>query len=250
MPRFEYDRIGETYGTTRRPDPRIAAQIETALGAAVSVVNVGAGTGSYEPRDRRVLAVEPSSIMLRQRAPGSAPAVQALAEALPFPDRSFEAATAILTVHHWSDQRRGLAELRRVASRRVVVLTSDLRFLEWFWLTRDYFPAIAALDAERVMPLDELARGFGGATVVPVPIPHDCTDGFTRAFWRRPDAYLDPGIRAGMSTFALIDEAEREEGLHRLAADLASGAWAKRNGHLLDLDELDLGYRLVVAEAG
>jgi SAM-dependent methyltransferase len=244
----KYDRIGRRYRSTRRGDPRLAAAINDALGDATSVLNVGAGTGSYEPGDRRLVAVEPSEVMIAQRPPGSAPAVRAVAEALPFGDGSFDACLAILTLHHWADPRKGLAELRRVARLRVVVMTSDPTFLDSFWLTQAYFPAIAELDRRRVMPVDRVISELGGGRVVPVPIPHDCSDGFTRAFWRRPWAYLDPRIRRGMSTFAEIGERERAEGIEKLAEDLASGAWHERFGHVLGLDELDLGYLLIVAE--
>lgn len=244
----KYDRIGRLYGSTRRADPRIAAALEAALGDAASVLNVGAGTGSYEPGDRRVVAVEPSAVMIAQRPAGSGPVVQAVAEALPFGDGSFDACLAILTLHHWADPTKGLAELRRVAQLRVVVMTSDPTFLDSFWLTQAYFPAIGELDRGRVMPVGDVISALGGGSVIPVPIPHDCSDGFTRAFWRRPWAYLDSKIRDGMSTFAEIGERERTMGIQELADDLASGAWRERFGHLLGLDELDLGYLLIVAE--
>jgi SAM-dependent methyltransferase len=186
--------------------------------------------------------------MIAQRPAGSAPVVQAVAEALPFGDDSFDACLAILTLHHWADPRKGLAELGRVARLRVVVMTSDPSFLDSFWLTQAYFPAIAKVDRRRVMPVDQVISELGGGRVVPVPIPHDCSDGFTRAFWRRPWAYLDPKIRDGMSTFAEIDQSERAEGIRKLEEDLASGAWHERFGYVLKLDELDLGYLLIVAE--
>jgi SAM-dependent methyltransferase len=174
--------------------------------------------------------------------------VQAVAEALPFGDDSFDACLALITVHHWADSRRGLAELRRVAQLRVVVMTSDPAFLDSFWLTQAYFPAIAELDRGRVMPVGDVISALGGGPVIPVPIPHDCSDGFTRAFWRRPWAYMDPKIRDGMSTFAEIGERESAKGIRKLTDDLASGAWIERFGHLLELDELDLGYLLIVSE--
>jgi hypothetical protein len=241
-----YDRIGDGYARTRQPDPRIAAALETALGDAVTVVNVGAGTGSYEPAGRRVTAVEPSAEMIAQRAAAAAPAVQGRAERLPFPDRSFDAATAILTVHHWEDVEAGLAELRRVAA-RVVVLTADPDQFERFWLVAEYLPGIGALDRAKFLPVARMRELLGGAAVMPVPIPHDCADGFLGAYWRRPEAYLDPDVRAGMSSFRLLDRDEVEAGLSRLADDLRGGAWHRRHGDLLDRDELDLGYRLLMA---
>ncbi|HEY8490486.1 MAG TPA: methyltransferase domain-containing protein [Dehalococcoidia bacterium] len=240
-----YDRIGTGYARTRQADPRIAAHIREALGDARTVVNVGAGTGSYEPADRAVVAVEPSREMVRQRPAGAAPAVQAVAEYLPFPDSSFEAAMAVLTVHHWSDPVRGLRELRRVARQRVVVLTWDQATWESFWL-HGYFPAFIELDRRRAVPLEAFAAVLGGVEVRPVPIPHDCGDGFAGAFWRRPAAYLDPAVRAGVSLFRLAPERAVAAGLRRLAADLRSGAWAARFGPLQELEALDLGYRLVI----
>lgn len=245
-----YDRLGATYAATRRPDPRIARRILDALGDARSVVNVGAGTGSYEPADLDVVAVEPSTTMIRQRVPGSARAVRGCAEGLPFADGAFDAALAILTVHHWRDRARGLAELRRVARRRVVVLAWDQALWESFWLVREYHPAIAELDRRRAMPIPELAEALRADRVLTVPIPHDCIDGFHGAFWCRPAAYLDPAVRAGISTYALMPAAEWEHGLRALARDLADGSWRERHAQLLELAELDLGYRLVVASTG
>ncbi len=238
-----YDRIGRGYASHRRADPRIAAAVGRALGAAASVVDVGAGAGSYEPRDRPVVAVEPSIAMIRQRPAEAAPAVQASATALPFGDGAFAAALAVLTVHHWPDRARGLAELARVARARVVVVTWDPASAG-FWLVDEYFPAIAAVDRAIFPTMAELGRALGPIEVLTLPIPHDCTDGFLGAYWRRPAAYLDPGVRAAMSTFATIGDAET--GIARLGADLAEGTWARRHGGLLARTELDLGYRLVV----
>jgi SAM-dependent methyltransferase len=239
-----YDTIGIDYARLRRPDPRIAAQIEAALGDARTVLNVGAGTGSYEPADRAVTALEPSLEMIRQRPVDAAPAVQGTAEALPFPDQSFDAAMAILTVHHWTDQRRGLAELRRVARGPVVILTYDPAF-RGFWLADDYLPALTALDEAKMPPLDLYGEVLGALRIEQVPIPHDCSDGFLCAYWRRPAAYLDPKVRSAMSSFHLIGDVSAA--MKRLEADLASGHWHARHGPLLAREELDLGYRLVVA---
>jgi SAM-dependent methyltransferase len=240
-----YDRIGIGYTTTRGEEPRIASAILEALADARTVLNVGAGTGSYEPRDRQVTAVEPSSVMIGQRPPSAAPAVQAHAEALPFGDASFDVAMAVLSDHHWEDRAGGLRELHRVARQRVVVFTWDPRFADEFWLTRDYLPTFKRLQG---MAIEDIAQHLGGARTVPVPIPCDCRDGFYAAFWRRPEAYLDERVRAGISVFARIDERETTEMVSRLRADLQSGAWQERNARLLGLAELDLGYRLLVAQ--
>lgn len=240
-----YDSIGKGYTAVRREDPRIAARIRAALGDARSVLNVGAGTGAYEPPDLDVVAVEPSEVMIAQRPEGAAPVVRAHAEELPFGDRSFDAAMAILSDHHWDDHERGLAELRRVA-RRVVLFTWDPATSRDTWVVSEYFPCFEDLipaGYELGMTLERL----GGGRIEPVPIPHDCLDGFYHAYWRRPEAYLDPRVRAGISVFALMDPACREEGLARLASDLDSGAWHRRHADLLELEELDGGYRLIVA---
>lgn len=240
-----YDRIGTTYATTRRPDPRIRAAIWGALGDAETVVNVGAGSGSYEP-PQTVLAIEPSAVMIAQRPPESAPVEQASAEAIPLGDDAVDVALAVLTNHHWPDQERGFAEMRRVA-RQVVVFTWDPDFAEAFWMVRDYVPASAAYDRERFVSLERVCELAGPrATVTTVPVPHDCEDGFFGAFWRSPEAYLDPRTRAGMSNLAHFG-ARYDSAFERLAKDIQSGEWRRRNHELLELAELDLGYRLIVA---
>ncbi len=231
-----FDELGVDYAVRRRADPRVAAAIVNALGDSDSVVNVGAGAGSYEPTDRRVVAVEPAMTMIRQRAAGAAPVVQAVAAALPFADGAFAAALAVLTIHHWPDWRAGVAECQRVARDRVVILTWDPDAAP-FWL-HDYVPALWAYDRTIFPPLDRL----GGRAVVPVPIPADCVDGFLGAYWRRPEAYLDPAVRFAMSTFSKIDATA---GMAQLARDLDDGTWARAHGALLDQPELDIGYRLV-----
>ena len=240
-----YDRIGRSYRGGRREDARIAVAIWSALGSAKSVVNVGAGTGSYEPRDRRVVAVEPSVVMLAQRPPGAAPAVQGTAEELPFGDESFDAAMAVLSLHHWTDRARGLAEMRRVARGPVVIFLRDPEAAEPWWLYH-YFPATARLVASRETPLDEVARTLGALDVVPVPIPADCNDGFEAAYWRRPQAILDTDVWPSMSALALIPASDRRTGMRELRLDLGSGEWHRSYSHLLNLDEFDLGYRVVV----
>jgi SAM-dependent methyltransferase len=245
-----YDGIGRNYAAFRRPDQRIASAIDAMLGDAATVVNVGAGTGSYEPLGRAVLAVEPSEVMIRQRPLEAAPCLRGSAEALPLEAASVDAAMAVLTIHHWADIERGLSEMARVARKRAVLLT-------WvpggppFWLTEDYFPEIVAHD-RKIFPTAAaltatLERLIGPVHMAPVPIPHDCTDGFLCAYWRRPESYLSPEIRSAISSFARIDA---EPGLARLRADLSTGRWAERNSHLLALDALDLGYRIVCCEIG
>jgi SAM-dependent methyltransferase len=243
-----YDVMGVGYSATRREDPRIARAIWDALGDATSVANIGAGTGTYEPRDRQVIAIEPSDVMRAQRPPASAPAIRGTAERIPLEDSSVDAAMAVLTDQHWRDRALGLAEMRRIARHRVVALTFDERPRETFWLTRDYLTEYTSLRGGRDPNLYELAVG-GTAAIRPVPVPHDCVDGFALAFWRRPGAYLDPAVRAGISVFHLLDATHVESAMDRLADDLASGAWAERNQELLELDELDLGLRLVVWES-
>jgi SAM-dependent methyltransferase len=238
-----YDTIGVDYAGLRRPDPRIAAMIDAALGGAQRVVNVGAGAGSYEPIGRDVTAVEPSLEMIRQRTIPAAAVVQARAENLPFADQSFDAAMAVLTVHHWSDQAHGLREMRRVTRGPVVILTFDPA-ARGFWLL-DYLPQLIALDEAQMPPMAFYADVLGPVDIAPVPIPHDCVDGFLAAYWRRPAAYLDARIRAAMSSFWKLGDVSNE--LAQLEADLASGAWAQRWGHLLHENSFDCGYRLVVS---
>jgi SAM-dependent methyltransferase len=242
-----YDRIGRSYTRTRRTEPRIQARVDAALGTARRIVNVGAGAGSYEPTDRGVVAVEPSPTMIAQRPAGAAPVVRAFAEALPFRDATFDAALAIFTVHHWPEPERGLAELGRVA-RRQVILSFDVEFDFEFWLVSDYFPEIRALDTSRDAHASAgIAQVLDVQRVEPVPVPSDCVDGFAACYWNRPEAYIDADVQAGISCLALLDPDVLARGTRRLRADLASGAWDARHGHLRALTELDVGYRLIVA---
>lgn len=238
-----YDSIGHGYRRLRHEDPRIAERIREALGDSASVVNVGAGAGSYEPHDREVVAVEPSLVMIRQRAVDAAPVVRASATSLPFRDESFDASLAILTIHHWPDPARGIHELRRVARGPVVILTFDTS-VGGFWLT-DYFPEIPEIDRLSMPSLSEVRGHLGRAAVLDVPVPHDCADGFLGAYWRRPHAYLDADMRSAISIFSKMENVEA--GVSALRADLASGVWQRRYADLLELPEIDLGYRLVVA---
>jgi len=239
-----YDTIGTTYTLTRRTEPRIAEKIWTALGDAQTILNVGAGTGSYEPSDREVTAVEPSAIMRAQRPAGAARCVAATAESLPFEDQSFDAAMAIATVHHWHDPVAGVREMQRVA-RRVVVFTCDTSdsMRRRFWLTRDYLPEVAA---SRVCLATELAWAIG-ARMEPVLIPWDCADGFFEAYWRRPEAYLDEHVRRGISVWARVGPEVEQRAVRSLRDDLESGRWTERNRDLLDLEAAELGLRLLVA---
>lgn len=239
-----YDTIGLNYKDLRRPDPLIARLIDTALGDARTVLNVGAGAGAYEPSGRAITAVEPSAEMIAQRPASDATVIQASAEDLPFQDNSFDAAMAVLTIHHWSDRARGVAEMRRVSRGPVVFLTHDPSF-RGLWLT-DYFPGLIDVDDGKMPPLADFERWLGPVAITPVPVPNDCTDGFLAAYWRRPAAYLDERVRAAMSPFWALGDITRE--LSKLEVDLASGEWERRHGDLLGLDALDCGYRLVVAK--
>ncbi|MCC6960494.1 MAG: class I SAM-dependent methyltransferase [Dehalococcoidia bacterium] len=239
-----YNTIGRSYSRTRQPDPRIRDAIWAALGGARSVVNVGAGAGSYEP-PQTLLAVEPSLVMVAQRPEGLAPAAVTTAERIPLPDDSVDAALCVLTVHHWPDVAAGFREIRRVA-RSAVVFTWDFEVSRRFWLC-DYIPAINELDARIALPIPDLCSLLGTDDVRPVMVPHDCADGFLGAFWRRPEAYLDPEVRAGISSLARLDQSVANAGLELLVEDLRSGAWQRRYQALLERDEFDAGYRLVVA---
>jgi SAM-dependent methyltransferase len=244
----DYERRGGSYVRHRRADPRIAALVHRALGKAHTVVNVGAGAGSYEPEDRTVVPVEPSPTMRAQR-PGHLPAALAgVAEALPFPDGSFDAATAVVTLHQWSDPARGLAELRRVARGPVVILTFDGDALDRFWLAR-YVPELVRAERRRFPSLAQIAAALGGkVTVDEVPVPRDCTDGFTEAFYARPEAFLDDEVRRAQSAWAFVDAAVEARFVQRLAADLDTGEWARRFGHHLSMPTFTGALRLLTAD--
>jgi SAM-dependent methyltransferase len=243
-----YDRIGSGYTLTRQPDPRIAATIIEALSDARSVVNVGAGAGSYEPAQIVVVAVDPSIEMIRQRPNRSAPAVLARAESLPFRSRSFDAAFAVLTIHHWTSISAGLSELRRVATRRVVILTCDPACGDRFWLASHYLPEIIELDRSQLPTLGRLEKCLGEIKILRGPDSQRLQDGFLGAFWQRPEAYLDPAVRRGISMFAKLPSDAVDRGLARLSDDLDSGRWEKLFGQLRTQDTADLGYRLIIAE--
>jgi SAM-dependent methyltransferase len=244
-----YDRIGIGYSAVRQPEPRIAERLEAALGDARTVLNVGAGAGSYEPAGRDVTAVEPSRTMIAQRPPGAAPVVEGFAEDLPFEDDSFDAAMAIVTVHHWSDLQAGLAEMARVARRRVAVLSFEPSPSEQLWL-REYFPGAMDSHARAMPPIGRLADLLPGASVEAISIPSECADGFFFAIWDRPEMHLDPAVRRASSVWHQMSDDELERGLERLRDDLESGSWDERHGHLRRAPELDVGLRLVTAEIG
>ena len=237
-----YDTIGVSYSDLRKPDPRIAALIDAALGSAKTVLNVGAGTGSYESASRQITAVEPSFEMLRQRTSPAASVIRGCAEDLPFADGSFDAAMAVLTIHHWTDQAKGCAELRRVTRGPIVILTYDPAVKD-FWLA-DYIPALITLDEGQMPPMAQYEQWLGPVEITPVPIPHDCIDGFLCAYWRRPTSYLDPHIRAAISSFWALGDISHE--LAALKRDIDDGVWAQRYAHVVARDQLDCGYRLVV----
>ena len=239
-----YDRIGVNYNRGRRADPRWQAALNDCLGTATTIVNVGAGTGSYEPADRYVLAVEPSGAMIAQRPQGAAPALQAHAENLPIADKQFDVAMALVTLHHWSDWQGGVREMLRVA-RRVVVLHFDPVVHTDFWLVRDYLPELVDAWVE-VPSVQDVAAATGPAAEARVlPVPWDCVDGFLPAYWRRPEAYLDAEVRQTMSGLQLLDPDVLSRGISALQRDLADGTWRTRNKVLLGRDSLDVGWRLI-----
>jgi SAM-dependent methyltransferase len=238
-----YDDIGAQYALYRRPDPRIARQIAAALGNASTLCNIGAGTGAYEPSDRKVVAVEPAAQMLAQR---TTPAIRAVAEALPFKDDAFDAAMSILSTHHWTGIDQGLSEMCRIARRRVL-LVFDASTCASFWLVRDYVPEIGRL--ERSTPtVDRIAAAVRATRIEIVPVPFDCSDGFLAAYWRRPERYLESGVRECISGLAQLDPTLVHRSMAQLERDLASGAWHARHADLMTRDVMDWGYRLIIAE--
>jgi SAM-dependent methyltransferase len=238
-----YDTIGRRYNEYRRPDARIAAAIFAEIGQRQRIVNLGAGVGAYESNEHNLVAVEPSQIMISQRPKNGSPVVQACAEYLPFRDGAFDVATAFLTIHHWSDIAKGLQEALRVATKRLVLLTW-IGFVEDFWLL-DYLPQIKEIDEPLFPSIEQLDRLLNSVKVVPLPIPHDCTDGFLCAYWRRPHAYLDAGVRSAISTFSRITDVDA--GLLRLQKDLESDRWRQQYSHILNRKSMDFGYRIVVS---
>jgi SAM-dependent methyltransferase len=243
-----YDEIGLNYSDFRRADPRIEARVWAALGDARSVANVGAGTGSYEPRDREVIAIEPSSLMIAKRPAGAAPALQGVAEALPLDEQSVDAAMAIFTIHHWSDLGGGLTEMRRVARRRIVLLTIDATKNAEIWTLAEYFPEAMALEEELMPSIASLESRLPGATIETVPMPSRCRDEFTSALWDRPELFLEPATLRASSLWHRLDPEVVKRGQERLRGDLESGRWDEAHGHLRALSELDIGLRLITVE--
>jgi SAM-dependent methyltransferase len=245
--RVDYERHGRTYARHRRPDPRIAARIHAALGDARTVINVGAGTGSYEPGDRWVIAVEPSATMRAQRPAGAAPAMAASAEALPFDDGAVDAAMACVTIHHWESPEAGLAEMRRVSRGAVVVFTFELDCLPGW--QQEFLHEGLVEERPRFPPVEDVAAALGGRTRIErVSTPGDCADGFFEAFWRRPEALLDPAVRSAQSMWALLAPGMEDRMVARLAAALDSGAWEAEHGHLRERDSFEGALRLVISE--
>ena len=243
----DYERSGIDYSTWRQPDPTIAALVHASLGTARSVINVGAGAGSYEPVDIDVTAVEPSASMRAQRPPDRQDAIDAAAEALPFPDHAFDAAMALVTVHQWRDKDRGLRELRRVSRGPVVILTFDGDALDRFWLAH-YAPELIAAERRRYPSIDHVCDVLGGtATVTVVPIPADCPDGFTEAFYARPESFLDPAVRGSQSAWGFVSPQARQQSVDRLSRDLESGEWDRRYGYLRSQPNYEGSLRLVVS---
>lgn len=245
---LRYDEIGHGYARTRREDPRFRERIHAALGDAETVVNVGAGAGSYEPRDRYVIAVEPSDVMAAQRPPELSPAIRADAAKLPLRDAGIDAAMAVLTVHHWEgDQQRGLEEMRRVARNSVVVVTYDPTVSGQMWLMADYLPEVAQMD-HRIFPIPDVIAGWlGGRTVVEsMPIPRDTPDWTLGSFWAHPERVLDQHARNATSGFARMPPTVVDRVVSKLECDLESGEWDRRHGHLRRLDSYDAGLRLIV----
>ncbi len=243
---FDYDQHGHGYARQRRTDPRIAALVHAALGPARTVLNVGAGAGSYEPADRHVIAIEPSAAMRAQRPAHLAPAIHGVAENLPLDDRSVDAAMAMVTVHQWGDLEKGLAEMVRVTRGPIVVLTFDGDALDRLWLG-DYAPDLFAVERRRYPSIDLIDAGLGGGcTVRPVPIPFDCVDGFSEAFYGRPEQVLDPAVRRSQSAWGFLEAGVEERIVAALAADLASGAWDVRHGHLRTQPWFEGAVRLIV----
>jgi len=243
-----YDRIGVSYSYVRRADPRFEAAIWEALGDAQTVLNIGAGAGSYEPKDREVIAVEPSPVMIAQRPATAAPAIQGVAEAIPLEDKSVDATMGVFTMQHWDDVDHGLTEVLRVTRKRIAFLTLDLDMTAQMWLCRHYLPEIIEHDRKAFPTIAHLQTVLPNVEVETVPVPADCTDGFLVALWSQPEAHLDPNVRRASSTWHRLQRAVIQNGLDRLRHDLDSGEWDRRYGHLRTLDMLDVGLRLVKAE--
>jgi SAM-dependent methyltransferase len=246
-PAFDYEHGGHSYSSVRRADPRIAARIHEALGDAKTVLNVGAGAGSYEPTDRYVVALEPSEVMRRQRPRQLAPALVGTADAIPFDDGAFDASMAVLTVHHWADRPRCLREIRRVTRGPIVIMTFDPDAPTAFWMS-DYAPELDVVERRRYGTLESIASPLGGSVrAVPVDVPRDCSDGFQVAFYARPEAFLDPRVRRSQSAWSFLEPGVEDRIVKELTDDLTSGRWDRKHGHLRDLPAIACQLRLVIA---
>ncbi|MCR9249115.1 MAG: methyltransferase domain-containing protein [bacterium] len=239
-----YDKIGINYSSQRQTDPRLAAQLHKELEGATKILNIGAGTGSYEPKNMDLIALEPSQEMINQRKPGSHPVVQGFADNLLFEKDSFSHTMTVLSMHHWQNRAKAFEEINRVTTDKFVAISwnSDINP---FWLTRDYFTEIFEIDQDIFPDLEELHNHFDNVKITPLMIPEDCIDGFLAAYWKRPEAYLSEHVRNSISSFSKITRLD--EGLQKLQKDLDSGEWQKKNSDLLDKTELDVGYQLITA---
>lgn len=247
-PAFDYDGFGQKYSSHRQTDPRIAAYVDNELSSAKTILNIGAGAGSYEPTDKYVVAVEPSITMRQQRLDkGKVPAINAKADNLPFDENSFDASMAMITVHHWPDIEKGLKELRRITKNQVVIMTFDPEQLDNFW-NADYFPEVIAVEKARYPTIDFIKSCLGGqCKVIPIPIPLDCKDGFQEAFYGRPEAFLEKQVRLSQSAWGFIPEDKQEEIVERLRADLENGTWDAKYGHFRTQEFFTCALRLIVA---
>ncbi|MCA6362260.1 MAG: methyltransferase domain-containing protein [Bacteroidetes bacterium] len=247
-PAFDYNAHGQHYSQIRRADKHIAAHIHHALGNAHTVLNVGAGAGSYEPEDKYVVAVEPSARMRMQRLEaGKNPAVNGVAGALPFDDNAFDAVMAMVTVHHWPDIEQGLRELHRVAKNKVVIMTFDPDALHEFWNVH-YFPELIEVEKTRYPKIERITAALGdNCEVIKIPVTLHCTDGFQEAFFGRPEMFLLPEVRKSQSAWGFLKPGEEELLVKRLETELMSGEWDKKYGHLRTQPEYTAALRLIVA---
>ena len=247
-PALNYDQSGHSYSGHRRTDPGIAAFVHTALGNAQSVLNVGAGSGSYEQNDRYVVAVEPSAVMRSQRhANGNVPAIIGTADALPFDDHAFDASMAMVTIHHWPDMRKGLQELRRVTSGQVLIMTFDPDALNNFW-NASYFPELIEVEKARYPTIDFIKEALGGTVdVQSIPIPLDCLDGFQEAFYGRPEAFLQKEVRMAQSAWGFLPDGLEELLVKRLEHELSSGEWDRKYSHFRTQTSFTGALKLIIA---
>ena len=245
-PAFDYDGKDHNYSEIRKADPRIGLYIRRSLRGCDTVLNVGAGTGSYEPENRYVIAVEPSSVMRAKRlALGKMPALNAKADDLPFDDNSFDAVMAVLTIHHWPDLKSGLLEIKRVARKKLSILTYDPDMLDVFWNVH-YFPQLIEIERSRYPKLDQIAAYLGAElTITNIKIPLDCSDGFQEAFYGRPEAFLQEDVRKAQSAWGFLDKETENLYVKKLADDLSSGEWDRLFGHHRTMPEFKGAFRML-----